>query len=156
MNRNLPLILKAGLLVGTLDITAAFLNFYIQTGKNPTIVLKYIASAALGKTTAYDSILVILLGLLFHFIIAFAFTIFFAMIADRLWRWFKNTYLIAALYGIFIWMVMNLLVVPNSLAPKIPFTWQNSLLNGVILIICIGFPLSYLFFKNKQPNSFNN
>ena len=156
MNKNLSIILKAGLLVGTLDIAAAFLNFYIKTGKNPTIVLKYIASAALGKTTAYDPTLVILLGLLLHFIIAFAFTVFFSMIADRLWRWFKNIYLIAVLYGIFIWIIMNLLVVPNSLAPKIPLTWSNSLLNVVILIICIGFPLSYLFFKNKLPNSFNN
>jgi uncharacterized membrane protein YagU involved in acid resistance len=152
MNKNLSLILKAGLLVGTLDITAAFLNFYIQTGKNPTIVLKYIASAALGKTAAYDPTLVILLGLLFHFIIVFAFTIFFSLVSDRLWLWFKNTYLIAILYGIFIWVIMNLLVVPNSLATKIPFTWQNSLLNCVILIICIGFPLSYLFFKNKLSN----
>lgn len=152
MNKNLSLILKVGLLVGTLDITAAFLNFYVQTGKNPTIVLKYIASAALGKTAAYDPTLVILLGLLFHFIIAFAFTIFFSLVSDRLWLWFKNSYLIAILYGIFIWVIMNLLVVPNSLATKIPFTWQNSLLNCVILIICIGFPLSHLFFKNKLPN----
>lgn len=150
--KPIRLIVKAGLIVGTLDILAAFLNFYIQTGKNPTIVLKYIASAALGKTAMYDPILVILLGLMFHFIIAFVFTVFFSLICDKLWLWFKNTYLIAILYGIFIWLIMNLLVVPNSLATKIPFTWSNALLNCVILIICIGFPLSYLFFKNKKAN----
>lgn len=154
--KPIKLIVKAGLIVGTLDILAAFLNFYIQTGKNPSIVLKYIASAALGKTASYDPTLVILLGLLFHFIIAFIFTILFSFICDKLWDWFKNRYIIAILYGILIWMVMNLLVVPNSLAPEIPFTWTKALLNCVILIICIGFPLSYLFFQNKRANSHNN
>ncbi|WP_152969626.1 hypothetical protein [Pedobacter sp. Hv1] len=154
--KPIKLIIKAALIVGTLDILAAFLNFYIQTGKNPSIVLKYIASAALGNTAAYDPTVVILLGLLFHFVIAFAFTILFSFICDKLWYWFKNGYVIAILYGILIWMVMNLLVVPNSLAPEIPFTWTKALLNCAILIVCIGFPLSYLFFQNKQANSHNN
>lgn len=154
--KPLQLIVKAGLLVGTLDILAACLNFYLQTGKNPTIVFKYIASAALGQTGIYHPTLVITIGLLFHFLIAFAFTVFFSLISDKLWQWFKSIPLIAIGYGIFIWLVMNLIIVPNSLAVKIPFTWPNALLNCAILIICIGLPLSYLFFKNKPVNSRNN
>ena len=41
--------IKAGLLVGTLDITAACLQFYIKTGKGPEPVFRYIASGILGK-----------------------------------------------------------------------------------------------------------
>ncbi len=150
------LLIKAGLIAGSLDILAACLNFYIKTGKNPNLVLKYIASAALGQQTTYGPFMLSLLGLFFHYIIAFAFTIFFAMICDQLWTLFKNKALIAIVYGLLIWLVMNLVVVPNSLAVKIPFNWPNAILNCAILILCIGFPLSYLFFKNKAPNSHNN
>ena len=148
-NFNAKLIIKAGLLVGTLDILAAFLNFYIKTEKNPTIVLKYIASAVFGKSAMTGGEGMIVFGLLLHFAIAFAFTIIFALSYAKLWAWFRNSSLIAILYGIFIWLVMNLLVVPNSQAAKIPFSWSSASISCGILIICIGFPLAYLFRKNK-------
>lgn len=42
-------ILYAGLLVGSLDITAAFLDFYISTGNGPGGVLRFIASGVFGR-----------------------------------------------------------------------------------------------------------
>ena len=57
--------------------------------------------------------------------------------------------LIAIMYGVFIWLVMNFLIVPHSKASPIPFTWSAGLTNCLILIICIGYPLTYLFRKNK-------
>lgn len=147
---NSKLIIKAGLIAGALDIVAAFLNFYFKTGKNPTIVLKYIASAIFGKEAMTGGIEMILTGLLLHFIIAFIFTLFFSVIYKMLWSWFKNTILIAILYGIFVWIVMNLAIVPLSKASQIPFSWSGAITNVVILIVCIGLPLSYLFRKNSQ------
>ncbi|WP_316768781.1 hypothetical protein [Pedobacter frigiditerrae] len=147
---NSKLIIKAGLLAGTLDIIAAFLNFYYKTGKNPTIVLKYIASAIFGKEAMTGGIEMLLTGLLLHFIIAFIFTLFFSVIYKMLWSWFKNTILIAILYGIFVWIVMNLAIVPLSKASQIPFSWSGLITNIIILIVCIGLPLSYLFRKNSQ------
>ncbi|WP_316785515.1 hypothetical protein [Pedobacter frigiditerrae] len=147
---NSKLIIKAGLLAGTLDIIAAFLNFYYKTGKNPTIVLKYIASAIFGKEAMAGGIEMILTGLLLHFIIAFIFTLFFSVIYKMLWSWLKNIILIAILYGIFVWIVMNLAIVPLSKASQIPFSWSGLITNIIILIVCIGLPLSYLFRKNSQ------
>jgi len=147
---NSKLIIKAGLVAGTLDIIAAFLNFYYKTGKNPTIVLKYIASAIFGKEAMTGGIEMILTGLLLHFIIAFIFTIFFSLIYKKLWSWLQNTVLIAVLYGVFVWLVMNFAVVPFSRASQIPFSWSGVITNIIILIVCIGLPLSYLFRKNSQ------
>ena len=76
---NLKLIIKAGLIAGSLDIIAAFLNFYFKTGKNPTIVLKYTASAIFGKDAVTGGNGMALTGLLLHYIIAFIFTIFFSL-----------------------------------------------------------------------------
>jgi hypothetical protein len=42
-------IFKIGLLVGTFDIVTAFVDFYLQPGKNPVIVLQCIASGIVGK-----------------------------------------------------------------------------------------------------------
>lgn len=150
--KNFQLIVKATFITGTLDVLAAFINFYLQTGKNPTIVLNYIASAVCGKTAMTGGTPMIVWGLLLHFLIAFLFTVCFAMVYAKLWQLFKNTTLIAIFYGIFIWLVMNFLVVPNTQAAKIPLTLASASLSCAILIICIGLPLSYLFSKNKSAN----
>ncbi|TKC04731.1 hypothetical protein FA048_18785 [Pedobacter polaris] len=148
--KNINLIIKAGLIAGTLDIIAAFLNFYLKTGKNVTIVLKYIASAVFGKTAMTGGTDMILFGLLMHFLVALIFTILFSLIYSKLWKWFQNTILIAILYGVFVWSIMNLIIVPNSKASQIPFSWSAGLINCLILISCIGLPLSYLFHKHAR------
>lgn len=149
-NLNFKLILKATILAGTLDIIAAFLNFYFKTGKNVGIVLKYIASAILGDEAYKGGILVNLLGLFLHYIIAFLFTLFFAIIYPKILKWLSQTLLIAIIYGIFVWIVMNLLIVPSTSAAEIPFTWSAGLTNCMILIACIGYPLAHLFQKNAS------
>ncbi|MEE1947170.1 hypothetical protein VRU48_18735 [Pedobacter sp. KR3-3] len=156
MNKNLSLIFKAGLLVGTLDILAAFINFYAKTGKNVSIVLKYIASAVFGKEAMSGGTLMAAAGLLFHYLIAFSFTALFALLYPKLWQWFKSVWLITILYGVFIWLLMNLIIVPSTRAPQIPFSWSAGLVNCLILALCIGLPLAYLFRKNDTANSPKN
>ena len=73
---SLNSILLSGLLVGTLDIFSAFVDFYIVKGKNPVVILNYIAGATVDKTTSAGTGGA-LLGLLFHYIIVFAFTFLF-------------------------------------------------------------------------------
>jgi hypothetical protein len=146
---NPNLITNAALIVGTLDILAACLNFYFKTGKNVSIVLKYIASAVFGNDAMMGSEEMIFVGLFLHYLIALVFTIIFAFIYPKLWAWFQNNLIIAITYGIFVWTVMNLLIVPNSLAAKVPFSWSGAITGALILIICMGYPLAYLFHKNK-------
>jgi hypothetical protein len=141
-------IVLAGLLVGSLDILAAFSSFYIQTGRSPVVVLKYIASAVFGKKAYAGDAMMPLLGLLFHFIIAFMWTIFFFLIYPRLKFLSQNKILTAVLYGIFIWVIMNRFVVPMSKAAVSPtFNWKQSLIGASILIIAIGIPLSFLAYR---------
>src|SRR4051812_3855171 len=102
-------VLGAGFLVGCLDITSALIHFRIRTGRDPLIVLKYISSAVLGKNALTGGTPVILLGLLFHFIIAFAFTLLFFLLYPKLGKFARNRLLTGILYGLFIWTVMNLL-----------------------------------------------
>ncbi|HZH00159.1 MAG TPA: hypothetical protein VEY32_03705, partial [Flavisolibacter sp.] len=64
-----------------------------------------------------------------------------------------HTVLTGILYGAFIWAVMNLVVVPLSGIGSRPFNWENALINLLILIVCMGIPLSFMaltFYKRKS------
>lgn len=137
-------ILAAGLLVGTLDISAACLQYYIRTGKSPDNVLKFVASGVFGKEAFAGGALMSVCGLLFHFLIAFIFTTFFFFIYPRLKFLSFNVIITAILYGVFTWTVMNRIVLPLSNTPPLPFTWTGAIIAAGILTLCIGLPLSII------------
>jgi hypothetical protein len=141
---NTSRILQAGLLTGTLDIAAALIQYYIKTEKNPEPVLKFIASGVFGNEAFSGGSIMSLYGLIFHFIIAFAFTLFFFWVFPKMKLLSKNRILTGIGYGIFIWLVMNLLVLPLSKTPKLPFTLSGAAIAIGILIVCIGLPLAFL------------
>jgi uncharacterized membrane protein YagU involved in acid resistance len=147
-------ILLAGLLVGTLDLAAALINFYINTHRDPTIVLRYIASAVFGRTKAYaDGANMLLMGAIFHYLIAYFFTIIFFILYLNFNLMSKNRLLTGIAYGIMIWVIMNLVVVPVAL--KVYVKWnQQTWINLLILICMIGIPLAFIahwYFKKKLP-----
>ena len=143
----------SGLLVGSLDIIAAIVNFYIKTGKDPQIVLKYIAIALVGKEAFAGGIAMSALGLVLHFLVAFIWTMFFFWIFPKLRFLSFNRILTAILYGIFIWFIMNYVVVPMSKASVGAFNLKQATIAALILIGAIGLPLSFIayrFYKEKK------
>ncbi len=145
MNNLITKIIKAGLIVGTLDILSAFIYYFIKTGdKNVFTVLNYVASGIFGKEAFSGSNMMIIAGLVLHYSIAFAFTIFFFLLFPKIKAFSKDWILTGILYGIFIWIVMNLIVVPLSNIGSRPFTLVNALINVIILIVCISLPLSFM------------
>ncbi len=147
-------ILQAGLIAGTLDILSAFLYYYIKSGKtNFLIIFKFIASAIFGKEAMAGGRRMILTGFVMHYAIAFAFTVFFFWLYPKVNVMSKNRLVTAIVYGLFVWTLMNLVVVPLSRIPHRPFDYVNAMINMGILIICIGLPLSFManaFFKKGK------
>ena len=142
----------AGFLVGSLDIIAALTNFYIKTGKDPLIVLKYIASAVFGKEAYSGGNIMAAWGLLLHFLIAFIWTIFFFLIYPKLKILSFNRIVTGIVFGIFIWVVMNRVVVPMSKASVGAFDLKQAIIAVLILIGAIGLPLSFIahkYYKGK-------
>ncbi|WP_276502336.1 hypothetical protein [Terrimonas pollutisoli] len=137
-------ILLSGLLVGSLDIIAALVQFYSKTGKDPLIVLKYIASAVFGKSAYSGSNSMAVWGLLLHFLIAFIWTIFFFLIYPKLKLLSWNRIVTGIIYGIFIWIIMTQVVVPISKATAGAFNVKNAIIAVLILIAVIGIPLSFI------------
>jgi hypothetical protein len=142
-----------GLLAGSLDILSACLHAYLVRGTTPEIVLRFIASAAVGKPAFTGGWEMPLLGLLFHYIIAYSFTILFFLLYPHLKIMWKSILLTAIVYGIFIFVVMNLLVLPLTKIPRATIQFDKAAIATGILIIAIGLPLS--FFARKFYNASN-
>jgi RsiW-degrading membrane proteinase PrsW (M82 family) len=149
-------ILLSGLIAGSLDILAACTSFYLRTGKGPGNVLRFVASGIFGKAALTDNTTIMWMGLLFHFIIAFAFTVVFFIIYPKVKFLHINIILTAVIFGMVAWLVMNLIVVPLSNTAKYPFDVINTIKGMLILICMIGLPLSIIFkryFKNYNRRS---
>ena len=145
-------ILLTGLLAGTLDALAAIINYYVATGKNPTIIFIYIASGVVGKQVYSYGQSIALLGLFFHYCFAIIFSAFYFLMYPKLKFLHWNKINSAILYGIFVWIVMNLAVVPLTITHTLTFHIMKALLAVAILIICIGIPISFIAssFYNKR------
>jgi len=137
-------VLLAGIIVGTLDISAAMLQFFLKTEKDPFIVLKFVASGVFGSAALKGGADMIAWGFLFHYIIAMSFTVFFFWLCSRRPSLLKNRLLTGIGYGIFTWAVMRFVVVPLSFTNKQPATLSGTLMAILILVVCIGIPLAYM------------
>lgn len=144
--RQSSFIIKAGLIAGTMDILAAFIKYWIEGKKDVTVILKYIASGLLGRSAMEGGAGTAALGLLLHFIIAFIFTVLLFWLYGKMKLTRFHPIVVGFLYGIFVWIIMNKAVVPNSRVPRIPgsFNWTQAVIAALILIVCIGIPVSLI------------
>jgi hypothetical protein len=131
------------LIAGSLDLLAAYTDIFIRTGRITKKMFQYIAAGALGLQNSMNGgVPVILLGIFFHYFIVFCFTLFFFLLYRKNRFFGLNTYLIALIYGFFIWAVMNLVVLPLSALPPPTVNFGNALKAGLILTVAIGLPVS--------------
>jgi len=70
--------------------------------------------------------------------------LFFFLIYPKLKLQSWNRVITAVLYGIFIWIIMNRLVVPMSNASVSAFNLKQAVIAALILIAAIGLPLSFI------------
>jgi hypothetical protein len=143
------------LLAGTLDAAAASIQYYLNTGNNPARVFQFIASAVFGTATNSQQLYSwAACGLLLHYFIAFLFTLFFFLAFKSITQILTNKFLAGIVYGLFVWAVMNLAVVPLSFGKPIAVTFPKAAIAALILIAAIGIPVSLLahryYSKQKQ------
>lgn len=133
----------AGLLVGVLDISDAFI-FYGLHGVPPIRILQGIASGLLGRAAFTQGGRSALLGLVLHFFIAFtAATVY--LLASRGLPLSRRPLLYGTLYGVAVYVVMNYIVLPlSNVVPKPHFS-PVPFVNGVAaLIFCVGIPVAFI------------
>jgi hypothetical protein len=133
----------ATLLVGTLDISDAFI-FYGLRGVSPIRILQGIASGIYGRPALAMGHRSALIGLICHFFIAFCATSVFLLAARKL-PLARRPWLYGALFGVALYIVMNYIVLPLSKIGLRPMPPLVPLVNGVAaLVFCIGIPLALI------------
>jgi hypothetical protein len=140
-------ILWVGLLTGGLDAIAAICwNYKIKAAS----IFKFIASGVFGKAAFKGGSGMVLWGLLFHFIIAYSFTIVFYLLYPSFIRILMNKYVTAVVFAAITWIITNLLVVPLSRIGWRPMSPGFILTGFFILIFTIGLPIALIGDKTRK------
>ena len=147
----LKTILLTGLLVGTLDGSAAVIQT-LAYGRNPIRLFNFIASGVFGNDAFAGGLPYAFYGLLFHYCIAFTWTVFFFWIYPVVKILSRNKIMTGVVYGLFIWLTMNRIVVPLSNVAAFPFRITSAMIGASILMAAIGLPLSFIAHKFYTSN----
>ena len=118
--------------------------------KTPFILVwQYIASGALGMAAFEGGIASALLGVLFHLSISFVIAAVFILSAERIPLLRRNVIAGALLYGLGVFIVMNMIVTPLSAAPPLPAPTMPWLIEAIIEhVLAIGLSLGILAQRN--------
>jgi len=142
-------ILWGGLVAGTLDITAAFINSGLR-GRSPMWVLQSIAAGLLGpdsfkggsRTAAYGGIL--------HFVIAFVACAVFYLASRKLQFLTQHFIVFGLLYGVAVYAFMYLVVLRLAFGSRLTFTPAAVVTGLLIHIVCVGLPISIVIHRYSR------
>jgi len=105
-----------GLIAGMVDIGAAAAINHLPPG----VILQAIASGVLGKASFHAGAASMALGLILQLAMSLVIAAVYGVAAARLPVLVRRPLALGALYGVGVFMVMNLVVVPLSAAPMHP------------------------------------
>ena len=142
-------ILCAGLIAGTLDITAACVRAWLRTHEtaNPVTPLRvgrYIASAAIGTSALTGGRMMALLGFAFHYLIATTAAAVFYLASRKLRFLVEWPVSMGLLYGVLVYLFMNFVVVPLSKLGFRASPLSNRLVEMLIIMLCVGLPIALI------------
>jgi hypothetical protein len=116
-----------------------------------SLVWQYIASGALGEAAFAGGMGTALLGLFFHLIISFAIAAVFILAANRMPLLRRNLIVGSLLYGLGVWIVMNMVVTPLSAAPPLPMPTLPTLIWFIIEhALFVGLALGIIVQRNAN------
>jgi len=133
------------LIAGTLDITEN-LVFNLFRGITPKMVFQYIASGLVGMKSFQVGLASVVLGVALHYLIALTWTGIYYAASRKLGILIRRPVICGLLYGAFVYLWMNLVVLPLSGVPHAAAAMMlASRISGVLaLLFCIGLTIALL------------
>ena len=147
--RALHAIVTAGLVVGVLDISSAFVIWW-QRGIALQHGLQGIAAGLLGTTSYEGGMATAALGLALHFFIMFVVVSVFYLASRKMPFLTKHPFVCGVLYGIGVYFVMYWLVLPSAFS-TFRHRLSNELLALAIHICLIGLPAAFIMRRCSEP-----
>jgi len=137
------------LTVGVLDGLDAVIFFGLR-GASPQRIFQAIASGLLGRASFQGGVATALVGVVLHFTIALAIVPVYTLASRRLPALVRQPLVWGPVYGVAVYLTMNLVVVPLSAAAHGPRSLAV-VINGVLIhIFGVGLP-SALFARLQGP-----
>ena len=134
-------VLYGALAVGTLDALDAIVFFGLRSGARPIRIFQGIASGLLGPAARQGGLKTADLGLVLHYFIAFGIVVTYFLASRRVRLLTRRPLLCGLLYGVAVYGVMNLVVIPLSRigGPNMPAL--PVLANGLLIhMFGVGLP----------------
>ena len=145
-------ILTAGLIVGVLDISSAFILAYPK-GVGPIGVLQGVAAGLVGREAAITGGLATAgLGLAIHFFIAFVVSSVFYIASRKLIFVTQHAVTSGLLYGVVIYCFMYWIVMPLAY-PIVHPSISRDVTAVCVHMLLIGLPISLIVRRFSQPRS---
>ena len=135
-------ILTAGLVVGVLDISSAFVIWW-QRGVGARHGLQGIAAGLLGAKSFDGGLVTASLGLALHFFVAFVVVSIFYLASRKIEFLTIHPVVSGVLYGIGVYIVMYWIVLPAAFS-TFRHRPSNELLELAIHICLIGLPTAFI------------
>jgi uncharacterized membrane protein YagU involved in acid resistance len=141
-------VLVGGLIAGALDILFAITFAYVEGGVPPMSLLQTVASGVLGKASYEGGAGAAALGLALHFLISLLFAAAYVLASRRIEVLTKHPVIAGAVFGIGVFLVMRLVVLPLSAFPHpVRFRPLASVLDLLSHMFLFGVPIALAALK---------
>ncbi len=140
-------VIWSGLIAGVLDSMAGVIVYYIYFGLNPLQVLQFIASGIYGPEAINGGPTMVVAGLFLHFFIAYVCAVIYFAAYSKIRVLYRYKNAMGLVFGLGIWMVMNLLVLPASNIPKSPVDIGLVVIGIVWHMVLVGWPIAAITSK---------
>ncbi|HWL88865.1 MAG TPA: hypothetical protein VNO21_23840 [Polyangiaceae bacterium] len=136
-------ILLGGALAAIFDAIDAVVAYKLVLGIDPIAIYQFVASGMLGPSAFGGGIATALVGVAVHLSVAFGASAVFVAASTRMPQLARAYTVSGPLFGVAVWAVMNLVVIPLSRTPASPFSLPL-FLNGVLgHVVFVGLPIAY-------------
>ena len=141
MSGTLQAITWGGATCGILDGLATSTHFGLK-GIKPLRVWQGVASGLLGEPAFRQSWVSGSLGLFLHFVIAFSAAAVFVVACGLIPVLARGYWISGPLYGVLVFLAMNLIVVPLSARPKRPASTPDMIIQLMTHVFFVGLPIA--------------
>jgi uncharacterized membrane protein YagU involved in acid resistance len=150
-------ILVGGAIAGALDILFAITFAYVEGGVPPMSLLQTVASGVLGKASYEGGAGAAALGLALHFLISLLFAAAYVLASRRIDVLTKHPVIAGAVFGIGVFLVMRLVVLPLSAFPHpVRFRPLASVLDLLSHMFLFGVPIALAAMKASVAQQRSN
>ena len=135
--RALPAILVGGGIAGMIDLILAYITFGVGMPRG-------IAAGLLGPSARQGGLGVYILGIVLHFFIAISAATVYYVASRKLEFMVGHPVVCGLFFGIAIWLVMNLIVLPLSAIHRTGPFMAGGMIQGLLIhMFLIGLPISF-------------